>query len=179
MRRFFLFALCLLSPLAYGKEISAKDTLESFYRKYFASMAKENNKRPALPLSSSFQKLVKENKRLCRKFAPDEVCGYGADGDIYLDAQDYDDDLTFEAAKAKIAAEGELKARIDFLLFPDEKDPKKQGARTLIFTFKKEGGRLVVDDIQGSDGRSARALIQEEIDYLKKPQPKEVAPTKP
>lgn len=158
----FLAALTSLSAQAAGGK-SAPATIEAFYRKYLGSAKKELN----LPFSRSFRALQKEDTAACKKFAGSDICGFGADGDVYLDAQDFDPKLTYASAGFKATEAEPGKVTASFNLFPNDKASGDENKRTIVFAMVKEKGAWVVDDIL-TRGESARKQLRDEISSWQK-----------
>src|ERR1044071_2734347 len=78
-----LLFFCLASASAAAKT-TAKEVIESFYKGYL-----NGAKTPTLAFSKSFNELVTKNDAVCKAKAGSDVCGWGADGDIFFDAQEY------------------------------------------------------------------------------------------
>ncbi|TXI95979.1 MAG: DUF3828 domain-containing protein [Burkholderiaceae bacterium] len=128
-----------------------------------------NAKVPSLPFTRAFNNELRKNKLLCRKHQ-DEICGFAADGDPYLDAQDFSDGLNAKNARLKLDllskenAKNKALIRVHFFLFPDSNTDE----RNLLYRLKYEEGTWRVDDIIYGPNSSARQQIRDEIRSLLK-----------
>ena len=81
----FLFTFCFPTLNAKTK-LTAKEVIETFYKSYltrpFDTKAKPSA--PKLRFSKSFNELLKVNEKVCKEKAGTDICGWGADGDVYL-----------------------------------------------------------------------------------------------
>ena len=75
---------------------TASEVVQKFYQAYMDFKKTKTNKPPQLTFSKSFRELIKKNAKLCKQRAKGDVCGFGADGDIYLDTQDTDEKFSFK-----------------------------------------------------------------------------------
>lgn len=152
-------ALLLLAPLV-AHAATARDTVENFYRKYLSP-----GKKPQIEISKSFRKLTRENEKVCKEKAGTDICGWGADGDIYLNAQEYDPKLTFDSSGATVTEAEIGTVRVKLNVYPSL---GKAYDREITFRMIEEGGRWVVDDIVYAGGDSSRKHIREETDLFRK-----------
>jgi hypothetical protein len=156
----FLFTLFLTTYASADTE-SAEKTIYNFYNSYFSDLNKKDNASSIeLPYSTSFNKLISHNKELCNSF-PDEICGWGADGDVYLDAQDYDEKLSIENSQFKINESPSNTINVSFYLFPSEKSAQ-DNQRHISFKMVYEHNKWVVDDIIYNRDTSSREQINNE-----------------
>ena len=101
--RMVLFTACILTLSSCSQPQKLKDlekktaqaTIQKFYRGYLKSPREAKE----LRFSKSYQEIAKLNKKLCS--AQKQLkCGF--DGDIYLNAQDYAANLTYESSGMSI-----------------------------------------------------------------------------
>jgi hypothetical protein len=110
-----LFVLAIAALLA-DKSWSEKqqlDLITSFYKDHLARP--ESRQASQLPTGSFFSKeleaLVDANLQLCDSLSRgDDICGYGADGDVFLDTQEVPPTLDFERAQFKVERAGETRS---------------------------------------------------------------------
>jgi len=142
-----------------NKPATAKETIEIFYKAYLNEEQPHRLKRSEPVFSKAFLKLRKQNLRVCKEKAGSDICGWGADADPYLNAQDMDDDLTYGNAVRSITEPkpGEVHVQLD--VFPSQPN---EGDRTIVFTLIQEDKRWVVDDISLGD-ISAQRFMRDEI----------------
>jgi hypothetical protein len=159
--------LCFYSLTAFAdsRTNNPKEIITHFYQSYFLSLqAKHEQSTPKLDFSTSFKKLLESNKKLCLSFA-DEICGWGADGDVYLNAQDYDDSLTIENSHFKISEVSHNLFKVSFNLFPFDKTVQSND-RIILYKMIYEQNNWVIDDIIYDKNNSARKQIKNENNLL-------------
>ncbi|MFZ3231703.1 MAG: hypothetical protein WA160_15955 [Pseudobdellovibrio sp.] len=110
--------------------------------------------------------MIQENLATCKEKAGTDVCGWGADGDIYLDAQEIDPQLTFKNSQFVITAVDPETVKVSFNVYPSLKESKDFYNRTIVYHMLLEKGKWVVNDLISNDS-SARKIIQEEINSFK------------
>ena len=160
-----LLFLCSVAQIANAETYDSKEIIYNFYKSYFSHLRNtDKTPEPELDFSASFKKLVSYNKELCHSF-PDEVCGWGADGDVYLNAQDYDDSLTMENSNFKISKLPKDVIKVSFNLFPTEKS-SQYGERVITYKMIHERNNWVVDDIFYDNNNSSRQQIENENKLL-------------
>ena len=149
----------------WANEMSAVNVVQHFYERYFHYTFQKipNVAAPQIAFSQAFKRELNINKTLCSPHA-DEVCGFGSDGDPYLNTQDFDDDLTIQKAKLNVTQEKNGLVKVRFFLFPSQDYPPS----IVKYKMIKEDNKWVVDDIIYLGGITARRLVQEENDSLKK-----------
>ncbi|MFZ4715232.1 MAG: hypothetical protein ACOYL6_16030 [Bacteriovoracaceae bacterium] len=159
----FLLSACSISKLDFKPKKSLLKTpeqkvIEDFYRGYFVDKSRLNH----LPFSKSFNQLVSKNAKICEKYAGTDVCGWGADGDLYLHAQEYDPNLSFENSKFQIEQSKSGLVVVRFNIYPSITDAGNFYDREFQFVMIQEEGKWVVDDMI-ADGESSRKLMEDEI----------------
>ena len=164
---FIFIALTLGTQVLIAKDVaSAKDKVTSFYKSYFIWKPSSKTPKPKMKYSKGFRELVAKDAKLCKQKAGTDICGWGADFDIYFDSQENDDDLTFEKAHARVDEPKAGEVVVQFDLFPSQKGEEK-GSRKISFRMIQEGGTWVVDDIVYAEG-TARKMIQDEMALYQK-----------
>ncbi|MFB9242803.1 hypothetical protein IV454_21000 [Massilia antarctica] len=121
--------------------------ITAFYRDYFANeaAAKKRYLDSGAFYSAGARKLLADNDFACRQVARgDDMCGYGADADMFLDAQDSDPELTLASSGFTAKAVGANAVDVSFKVFP--KDPGSQRT-TMRYLVVREGGQWRVDDV--------------------------------
>jgi AraC-like DNA-binding protein len=98
---FVLAIVGLLADIAWSVRQQQLDLITSFYKDHLARP--EMRQASQLPTGSFFSKeleaLVDANLQLCDSLSRgDDICGYGADGDVFLDTQEVPPTLDFERA---------------------------------------------------------------------------------
>ena len=150
-----------------AKLSGASDMIQKFYQSYMDFKKTKNNKPPQLPFSKSFRELIKKNEKLCKLKAKGEICGFGADADIYLETQDTDDKFNFKTSKFRIfeAEPGDVDVYFD--VEPSLNKPVGTNDKKIHFKMIEENGKWVVDEII-YDKTSARQSIETEMLILQK-----------
>lgn len=156
-----LLSLFCFSHLAIAAEApTAVSTVRDFYVKLLKYQANTGEPEPSITLSQSLAAEIEKNRQLCAKYA-DGVCGFGADGDPYLDAQDYEDNLSAEKCRLTVTETKDHLVAAKFNLFPSEPtDP--YAVRTVTYKMIQENGAWVVDDIFYERSTSARKMMADE-----------------
>lgn len=158
----FLLLLLLAGPAAAASS-TAKSTVEDFYRVYlgknFAKAYDGKSKKPSFPFSKSFRALIEKNKKICAK--QEDVCGWDADGDVFLNSQETDPKLSFKNSGIRFSEKEPGRISVHLNVYPSQKEEAKSYDRDLVFVMIRENGRWVADDIfEGT--KSSRKMIQEE-----------------
>ncbi len=174
-------AVLIISILAfavptYAQPQTAVDTVREFYKIYLnRDLSKPaDDKRPAIGLSHSFIEVVKHSSEVCEKYA-DGPCGWGADGDEYLDAQEWDPKLSYDNSGITIKEIKPDVVQVKLNVYPSIKDAAKYYDRTITYTMVKENGKWVVDDVTYTDGISERKrLAEESSDAIANPDPEAI-----
>ena len=164
MTRIFLpVAFAVLAMTAVSAAADAPvDTVAKFYRAYLAYDSSKTSaiEKPAMDLSADFSAVVSNTAAACKKYA-DYPCGWGADGDEYLDAQEADPELTYENTGISLTEVSPGVVRVELNVFPSLKDAGNYN-RTITYKMLVEGNRWVVDDVIYSDGKSTKQRLIEE-----------------
>jgi hypothetical protein len=166
-----LCAAVAAAALAYQAKSDEQQQVEiitSFYENYLARpwRGRSNN----LPIGFFYSKgadaLITKNAILCEKLSRgDEICGYGADADIFLNAQEIDPDLTFVKARFRVVAAGKNTVEVSFNVYPELGEFYERKIR---YVLVKETAGWRVDDVFFEDdgrfpaNRSMRYEINEE-----------------
>lgn len=153
----FAFAiLALMADIAWSVRQQQLDLITNFYKDHLARP--ETRQASQLPSGSFFSKdleaLVDANLQLCDSLSRgDDVCGYGADGDVFLDAQEVAPTLDFERAHFRVERAGENIIEASFNIHPDMGSAYDRRIR-FVLVDETDGWR--VDDMLYSQGRSMR-----------------------
>lgn len=159
----FAFAiLALMADIAWSVRQQQLDLITNFYKDHLARP--ETRQASQLPSGSFFSRdleaLVDANLQLCDSLSRgDDVCGYGADGDVFLDAQEVAPTLDFERAHFKVERAGDNVVEASFNIHPDMGSAYDRRIR-FVLVDETDGWR--VDDMLYSQGRSMRQELQKE-----------------
>lgn len=161
MQRLGLLLLALIAHGAMAAEPGARQTVERFYQGYLGFAGTAANRQLALGYSESMRELLAENARICER-AADGPCGWGADGDPYLDSQESQPDLSFESSGFRALESSAGEVTVSFNVYPSQTDAVDFYQKTFTYRLVLEGDQWVVDDIVYPTGSSARAIIKQE-----------------
>jgi hypothetical protein len=109
----------------------------------------------------------KKNAEACAATAIEGPCGWGANGDIYFNSQEYDPALTYENSRMKISELSPGEVTASFNVYPSDTKAGTFYDRKLVFKLVQAEGQWVVDDIL-IEGKSQRQEIEEETRALSK-----------
>lgn len=143
-----LFLPILFSSFLYATSDQQEKikTVTDFYTRYLNQEYEQGW--PSI-FSSRLKKALDENIEDCRKYVRNgNICGYTADGDILLNAQDYSETLTFSNSNFSAIAKPDNLISVSFILFPEY--PEDAGDRELSFNMAKENNQWKIDDIESS-----------------------------
>ncbi|TFW16862.1 hypothetical protein [Duganella callida] len=158
----FIFGLVMvMATRAWSERQRQLDFITDFYRDHLSRP--EARSASQLPGGSFFSKeleaLVDANSQLCDSLSRgDDVCGYGADGDVFMQAQEVAPSLDFERAGFKAARVGDNLIEASFNVHPDLGDAY---ARKVRYALVREDSGWRVDDML-FDGGSMRQELQRE-----------------
>jgi hypothetical protein len=110
--------------------------------------------------SKSFQDLMARNSQLCQLSRGDDICGFGADGDIYLDTQEFGPQLNFKKSDFKAGLSAPDIVDVSFTVWPGE---KKVYRREMRFKMVKEDGDWRVDDFGSKSDNGSFIFSREKI----------------
>lgn len=170
---FILIALTYTTCAICNEPRTALQTVESFYKSYLNYNFRETPdvSPPTIKMSKAFEQAIKENAEICRNYSTG-VCGFAADGDEYLNAQEIDPSLTYENSGIKFREIENNTIEVKLNVYPSEKKNTEYYTRTIIFKMIKEGDDWVADDILYDDEDSSRDYMEtENKQYLENPDP--------
>jgi hypothetical protein len=172
-RIIFLILFVMTSGPAFTLVNEPIDVVKDFYKKYidYIHTEKKNSIKPRIQFSKQFQKALERNRDVCDNYATG-ICGWQADGDEYLDAQETDPNLTFANSGIAFRAIGKGLVEVRLNVYPSEKTNKNFYLREIKYKMIIENGIWVVDDIiyKGS-GSSRKTIEKENAYYLANPDP--------
>lgn len=119
-----------------------------------------------LPFSKSFNALIDQNYKICDGKADTNVCGWGAGGDSYLNAQEIDPNLNYGNSRISITEVKVGIVTVHLNVYPSSEGTENSYDRSITYRMIEEGSQWVVDDIL-YDEQSSRKQIQNEIDYYR------------
>jgi hypothetical protein len=150
---------------------TAVDTVHDFYVRYLAYNAKHSSsaQAPTLHLSAAFAHDVEVTAKVCDKYV-DGPCGWGADGDAYLDTQESQPDLNAVNSGLIVQEISKSVVQVRLNVYPSEKDAKGYYEKVITYKMKREGGRWVVDDVTYPNIPSTRLdLAKQRADAIAHP----------
>lgn len=142
--RILLGVTALLAMACAHHAPPAEAVLTDFYHAYLDASSQRTSTRPSLPFSRDLQARMNDNKAMCQALAEGDVCGWNADSDPYLAAQDYDDDLNFKNSGFAVEALPNQVFRTSFNIAPSAANA---GDTQIDYPMIVEDGRWVVDNI--------------------------------
>ncbi|MQA38100.1 hypothetical protein [Rugamonas aquatica] len=134
------------SLLAYKAQSERQqvDFITRFYQGYLAD-ARRTPPPAGSFYSAELEALLAANHALCGRLAhDDEICGYDADGDVLLDAQETAPGLDFQQAGFKAVHAGRARVDASFSIFPGAGNNYQRQIR---FVLKREDGGWRVDNM--------------------------------
>jgi hypothetical protein len=149
-----------LAP-AEGNIKTATETIQAFYTGYLNYRATPDTKHPVIAMSKSFAKAVTKNANICAAYAT-SICGWGADGDVYLDTQETDPELNYANSRIKISEVKPNWIQVKLNVYPSDKNENGFYDKTITYQMVKEEGRWQVDDVMYADGISTRKKMADE-----------------
>ncbi|MRX09321.1 hypothetical protein GJ697_15885 [Pseudoduganella sp. FT25W] len=156
----------LLADKAWSEKQQQLDLITDFYRDHLARPDSRlaSQLPPGTFYSRELEALVDANSQLCYSLSRgDDVCGYGADADVFLQTQEASPTLDFDRSSFKVSRVGENIVEATFNVYPDMGTAYDRQIR-YVLVEEDEGWR--VDDMLFSDGRSMRQEIQQENDAI-------------
>lgn len=163
-----IWSLTLCLGLGARDLSSPEEVVRSFYASYLENLGNPSlRSKPALSFSKEFQDAIEENHRVCEEFATG-VCGFGADGDIYLDSQEYENGLTLANSGLRISASVDGLVTVRLNVYPSIKAPDGYYEKVVSLKLIVENGKWVVDDLSYADGVSWKVRMDQENDFYRK-----------
>jgi hypothetical protein len=127
--------------------------IANFYKNYLsqAGTRRTNNLPAGFFYSKGADAMITTNGHLCDKLSRgDEICGYGTNGDIFLNAQEIDPDLTFEKAGFQAVVAGKNTIDVSFNVYPELGEFYDRKIRYVL--AKEDAGWRVDDAFFEDDG---------------------------
>lgn len=149
MKTVFYFLLALLTLPSFSQASNEAQAQIKAVTAYYQRYLNQNyeNTWPSI-FSKRLVNALESNISDCKKFVRNgNMCGYTANGDLLLNAQDYSPTLTFANSKFVATAKPHNQVIVNFVLFPGDED---EGSREINFTLSKEGNEWKIDDIESS-----------------------------
>ena len=168
-----LILVLVISNPAFASGTDPIDVVRDFYKKYivYIHAEKRNSLKPHIQFSKQFQKSLDRNYDVCENYASG-ICGWQADGDAYLNAQEIDPNLTFENSGIAFKAIGKDLVEVKLNVYPSEKANTDYYLREIKYRMIYEDGAWVVDDIiYKESGSSQKTIEKETAHYLAHPDP--------
>jgi hypothetical protein len=160
-----LFAIgmsALIAEKAWSEKQQQIDLVRNFYKDH---LSRPDPRQPNQLPSGSFysrelEALVDANTHLCESLSRgDEICGFGADTDAFLQAQEGAPGLNFEKSGFKAERSGDDTVDVFFNVYPEMGEAY---ARQLRYRLVKETAGWRVNDVLFSSGGSMRQEIKRE-----------------
>lgn len=157
----------LLADKAWSERQRQLDLITDFYKDHLSRP--ESRQASQLPAGSFYSReleaLVDANSLLCDSLSRgDDICGYGADGDVFLQAQEVSPSLDFERSGFTASRSEDNIIDASFNVYPDMGESH---LRRIRYVLVKEPAGWRVDDVLFADGASMRRELQRENDQVK------------
>jgi hypothetical protein len=155
----------LMAEKAWSEKQQQLDLITNFYKDH---LSRPEYRPPGqLPAGSFYSRelesLVDANSHLCDSLSRgDEICGYGADGDVFLQSQEIAPGLNFEKSGYQAVRSAENTIDVSFNVYPEMGEAY---ARRLSYLLVKEPGGWRVNDVLFA-GSSMRQEIQRENEAI-------------
>ncbi|MEB4591625.1 hypothetical protein VSS37_11595 [Candidatus Thiothrix sp. Deng01] len=149
--------------------VAAVDSFYQDYLNFHPAGDDEESLPPEIGLSESFKTDIKKSDEVCQNF-DDGPCGWGADGDQYLDSQDPDPDLDYKNSGIAITEPEPGNVQVKLNVNPSLPEGN---FRTITYKMVQEDGKWVADDILYHDEdavTSTRQMLAEERADIEKAQ---------
>lgn len=158
---FFIASLGLLADKAWSEKQQQLDLITNVYKDHLSRLEiRQASQVPAGFYSHELASLVAANSHLCDSLSRgDEICGYGADGDVFLDTQETGPGLDFEKSGFKAVRVGDDAVEVTFNVYPERGEAY---ARRLKYQLVMEPAGWRVDDVTFANGESMRQAISSE-----------------
>jgi hypothetical protein len=163
---FVIGASVLMANKAWSEKQQQLDLISNFYRDH---MARPDYRAPSQVPAGSFysqelEALVDANSHLCDSLSRgDEICGYGVDGDVYLQSQEMAPGLSLDKSGFKAVRSGDDTVEVSFNAYPERGEAY---ARRMQYMLVKQNAAWRVNDVLFSNGRSMRDEIKRENDEI-------------
>ena len=162
-----MVVICLLSSFLFAKSEKESGDVEWIQRFYEGYLNASDTTRRSFAksyhlFSQEIEALLQENERLCATLSRgDDICGYAADGDNYLDAQEWSPDINFKNSEFQSTHIKEGDVQVTFTLWPGNHAEYQRNKRFLL--EKMDKGWAVKDMFSGTQlERGMRYTIEQE-----------------
>jgi hypothetical protein len=161
-----LFATALPSYSFAAELKTAHETVREFYQHYlnFNYQATPTAPSPTLKFSNKFNEAIVTHNAICEKYV-DGICGWGAEGDVYLNTQETDPKLNYKNSNIKITPTSSNIIHVKLNVYPSEEDTDGYYIRVINYKMIQENGIWVADDIIYEDGISSRKRMEDQNTY--------------
>lgn len=150
-------------------ELNAQQTIEDFYKRYlnYNNTKASHSLAPKMRFSKSFKELEAQDIKTCQEKAGTDICGWGADTDIYLDTQETGPNLSYATSGIVITEPEAGKVKVALNVYPSDTSANGYYDKTIVYSMIKENGYWAVDDMSYQK-HSARGDMLKEIDFYNK-----------
>ncbi|WP_432380691.1 hypothetical protein [Duganella sp. P38] len=160
----FAFAMvALMADRQWSEKQQQLDLITDFYKDHLSrpDQRQASQVPPGTFYSAELEALVDANSQLCYALSRgDDICGYGADGDVFLDTQEVSPSLDFERAGFKVERVADNVVEASFNVYPDMGSAYERQIRYTLVQEENKGWR--VNDMHFAQGRSMREELQQE-----------------
>lgn len=164
-------AFFMLSGVSAAGQETALEAVKKMYMDYFGIGGRSGSGIPEMKFSADFNSAIAENRKICAEYGYG-ICGWGSDGNEYLDTQDPDPGLTFVNSGIKFEDHGNNFIGVKLDIYPSDQDCGSYCLKNIKFKMVNENGHWVIDDIYYTDGVSSRKKLARENELnMKNPDP--------
>lgn len=159
---FFMSAILLSGYSFAATPGTAKDAIQHFYQQYlgYSYVKTPNLEPPKLTFSKSFNQAIAKNLAICEKYV-EGICGWAAEGDEYLNAQESDPNLNYKNSGIKFTEISPNVIQVKLNVYPSEENTDGYYLRTITYKMIQENGAWVADDIMYDDIWSRKRMEDE------------------
>ncbi len=183
MRKTIVFLISALLTIAlpsysFAEELkAAPETVREFYQHYlnFNYRSTPNAPVPELKFSRKFNEAIAKHNAICEKYV-DGICGWGAEGDVYLNTQETDPTLNYKNSNIKITPTSGNMINVELNIYPSEENTDGYYIRVINYKMIQENGIWVADDIIYQNGISSRKRMEDQNAYAIAHPDKDVTP---
>jgi len=152
-----------------------EEVVRSFYETYLEKLGNPAViPKPNMPFSAEFQNAIEEHERVCKLYASG-ICGFGANGDIYLDSQEYEKGLTLINSGFQVSQGEDGVVTVKLNVYPSISTKDGYYDRQVSLKLIFESGAWVVDDLWYADRVSWKVRMRQENEaYSNNPDPDSV-----
>ncbi len=167
--KLFIISLIGLSSFTFPQSSGQIDFVTQFYKKYLDATRGDSILSDRSVLSQSARNLLDSNRIICERKAGTDVCGFDADGDMFLNTQEIGSNLNFTTSSFTAKSVSSDCIEVSFTVWPGI---RAYYDKKLRLTLLHERGQWRIDDIAWPDDKgifkpenTMRFAIKKEIEF--------------